>query len=278
MRANLLGLDHVVVLVNDLDAARDTYSRIGFTLTPRGFHSIGTQNHCLMFGNDYLELLAVEKPHPVTQYFSDFLATSEGAAAIALATDDAEAAWSSLRASGMQADAPVDFSRPVALPDGTREARFRVVQLPVDATPGARTFLCQHFTPDIVWRPEYQDHRVGVTGVAGVTVVAGDMRAAAQAYGRVVDVKAEEFVGGWRLQVGTTQICIVERSGLHSLWPRAKLPTRDIPVLGALWLRVRDRGLAVATLRRGGFNPQREATGSWAIGADEAHGVALIFD
>ena len=27
---------------------------MGFTVTPRGYHSIGTQNHCIMFGRDYV--------------------------------------------------------------------------------------------------------------------------------------------------------------------------------------------------------------------------------
>ena len=170
MRKNISGLDHVVILVRDLDAAQATYARLGFALTPRGFHSIGTHNHCIMFGTDYVELLALREPHPVTQYFSQFLAVAEGAAALAFSTDDAHAAHASLRASGVMADEPVDFSRPVDVDGMRRDARFRIVQLPVDETPGCRAFLCQHFTPDVVWRPEYQQHALGVVGVAGVSV------------------------------------------------------------------------------------------------------------
>ena len=64
MREHIQGIDHVVILVRDLDRAEDTYSRLGFTLTPRGYHTLGSQNHCLMFGTNYVELLAVPKPHP----------------------------------------------------------------------------------------------------------------------------------------------------------------------------------------------------------------------
>ena len=64
MRQHLQGIDHVVVLVRDLDRAQQAYARMGFTLTPRGFHTLGSQNHCLMFGSDYVELLAVPRPHP----------------------------------------------------------------------------------------------------------------------------------------------------------------------------------------------------------------------
>ena len=133
MRSHVQGIDHVVVLVRDLDKAQKAYARMGFTLTPRGFHTLGSQNHCLMFGGDYVELLAVPKPHPATQYFTDFLATGEGLGAIALATDDAGGLHASLAADGIAADAPLDFSRPV---EDLGDARFRIVQLPPDASPG----------------------------------------------------------------------------------------------------------------------------------------------
>ena len=77
MRQHLQGIDHVVVLVRDLDKAQQAYARMGFTLTPRGFHTLGSQNHCLMFGGDYVELLAVPRQHPAMQYFSDFLAKAD---------------------------------------------------------------------------------------------------------------------------------------------------------------------------------------------------------
>ena len=54
-------LDHVVVNVRDrIDAAAETYRRLGFTLTPRGYHTLGSMNHLAMFGTDYLELIAVK--------------------------------------------------------------------------------------------------------------------------------------------------------------------------------------------------------------------------
>src|SRR5580692_2114904 len=53
-------LDHVVVNVRDrIDEAAETYCRLGFTLTPRGYHTLGSINHLAMFGTDYLELIGV---------------------------------------------------------------------------------------------------------------------------------------------------------------------------------------------------------------------------
>lgn len=277
MRTNISGLDHAVILVRDLDAAQATYSRLGLTLTPRGFHSIGTHNHCLMFGSDYVELLAVREPHPVTAYFSQFLAGAEGAAALAFSTGDARAAHAGLRAAGVMADEPVDFSRPVEVDGMRRDARFRVVQLPVNETPGCRAFLCQHFTPELVWRADYQQHALGVVGVAGVSVVVEDVGEAVKAYARVLDAPPTQGGADWRLVAGDCTLSFSDRAASEQRLGAPALPRRDGPMLGALHLRVRDRGIAAEVLRRGGFTAERTVDGALLIGASQAHGVALVF-
>ena len=278
MRPHLIGIDHAVVLVRDLDSAHDTWKRLGFTLTPRGFHSIGTRNHCIMFGRDYLELLAIAQPHPVTQPFSEFLAGGEGLAAVALATDDAAAVHGSLRADGIEADEPVDFSRPVERSGGAKDARFRIVQLAASATPGCRTFLCQHFTRELVWLPEYQSHPLGVTGIAGITVLAADPHRTAQAYARVIsEAPLRQGPSAERLDLGTAALRFETPDAVGQCAAGRQLPRRDPPALGVLALQVADLSAAEAALRRGGFDPERASDGSLAIGADRTHGVALRF-
>lgn len=36
---NVIGIDHAVVMVQDLDKAAENYRQLGFTLSPRGTHS-----------------------------------------------------------------------------------------------------------------------------------------------------------------------------------------------------------------------------------------------
>ena len=51
-------LDHVVINVkDDMDLAQLVFSNLGFTLTPRGYHTLGSINHLMMFGSDYMELI-----------------------------------------------------------------------------------------------------------------------------------------------------------------------------------------------------------------------------
>ncbi len=274
MRSHVQGIDHVVVLVSNLDKAQQAYARMGFTLTPRGFHTLGSQNHCLMFGSDYVELLAVPKPHPAMQYFSDFLAKGEGLGAIALATDDAGGLHASLAKDGIAADAPLDFSRPV---EGLGDARFRIVQLPPDASPGCRMFACQHFTREVVWRPEFQRHANGVTAVAAVAVVAEDPEAAAADYGKLLAARPQDIEVGFLVQTGSASIALASRWKIGHRLHGVGLPLRSRPLVAALFVRVANRATAAGVLRRNGLNPVALADGSFAVSAQDAHGVAVVF-
>jgi len=277
MRKHIRGIDHVVVLVRDLERARVTYERLGFTLTPRGYHTLGSQNHCIVFGRDYVELLAVPKPHPAMQYFTDFLAAGEGLGAVALATDDAESAQRELVGAGVTADPPLDFSRPVELPEGARDAAFRIVQLSPADTPGCRTFLCQHFTPELVWRDEYRAHALGATGIAALGIIVEDPRSAASGYARLFDVKPSRVAEGLLVETGSAPIALGSRAKVGHRLNGVALPVRARPLVAALFIRVADRSRAARALERGGFSPVAFADGSFAIGADQAHGVALVF-
>src|SRR3546814_9908741 len=75
----LRGVDHVLVGVRNLEAARDTYRRLGFTVSPRGRHiGWGTANYCIMFPGDYIELLGIVDATQFTNNLNRFLASREG--------------------------------------------------------------------------------------------------------------------------------------------------------------------------------------------------------
>lgn len=274
MRPHLQGIDHVVVLVRDLDRARDAYARMGFTPTPRGFHTLGSQNHCLMFGRDYVELLAVPKSHPATQHYTEFLARGEGLAAIALATEDAAGLQASLASDRIAADAPLEFSRPV---EGLGEARFRIVQLPANASPGCRLFACQHFTRELVWRPEFQAHANGAQEIAAMAVIAEDPAGAAASYATLLGTKPQSIAEGLLVQTGSAPIAFASRWKLGHRLQGAGLPLRPRPLVAALFVRVADRARAAAVMRRNGIALAALADGSFAVSAQDAHGVAVVF-
>jgi len=124
VRKHIKGIDHVVIAVRDLDSTQDTFRRMGFTLTPRGHHTLGSQNHCVMFGRDYFELLMVPQRLPGREYYYDFACIGDGLAAVALKTDNARGAFGELTAAALAPSEPVDFSRPVQLAEGPKTASF----------------------------------------------------------------------------------------------------------------------------------------------------------
>ena len=77
----LIGIDHLIVGVRDLEAARAQYARLGFNSTPRGRHvGWGTANYCIMFEHDYLELLGIVDAGQFTNGLDRFLERARGAA------------------------------------------------------------------------------------------------------------------------------------------------------------------------------------------------------
>ncbi|MGJ5020057.1 VOC family protein [Bradyrhizobium oligotrophicum] len=160
---NVIGIDHAVVVVKDLDAAAETWRRLGFTLSPRGTHSakMGSGNYTIMLDPDYIELLGIlaETDHNVPT--RNFLAQrGEGIERIAFTAIDSAAGAEEIRAKGFEPIGPIDFERPVPLPDGSiSAAKFRVFQWPVAEAPGGlRIFACQHKTRETVWIPELMRH------------------------------------------------------------------------------------------------------------------------
>ena len=78
MQRAITRLDHLIVGVRDLEAARGAWARLGFNSTPRGRHvGWATANYCIMFEADYLELLGIVDPAAFTNGLDERLAEDE---------------------------------------------------------------------------------------------------------------------------------------------------------------------------------------------------------
>ncbi|RXG96642.1 MULTISPECIES: VOC family protein [Bradyrhizobium] len=160
---NIIGIDHAVVMVKDLDKAADNYRQLGFTVSPRGTHSVhmGTGNYTIMFDPDYMELLGVLAATELNAPARAFLdKRGEGIERIAFTAIDSAAGAAEIRARGLEAIGPTDFERPVTLPNGTvSAAKFRTFMWPTAEAPGGvRIFACEHKTRETVWIPELMTH------------------------------------------------------------------------------------------------------------------------
>ena len=195
---NVIGVDHAVVVVRDLDKAADNWRRLGFTVSPRGTHSakMGSGNTTIMLDPDYIELLGVlvETEHNApTRAFLD--RSGEGIERIAFTAVDSAAGAEEIRARGYQPLGPTDFERPVTIPDGSQSAaRFRIFQWPLSEAPGGlRIFACQHKTRETVWIPELMKHANGAKRLKQALVVSPEPAKDAAHLARMIDgdLKAE---------------------------------------------------------------------------------------
>jgi hypothetical protein len=195
---NVIGIDHAVVVVGDLDKAAENWKRLGFTVSPRGTHSakMGSGNYTIMLDPDYMELLGilVETDHNAPT--RAFLAKrGEGIERIAFTAVDSAAGAEEIRARGYEAVGPVDFERPVTMPDGSLSAaKFRIFQWPIAEAPGGlRIFACQHKTRETVWIPELMKHANGAKRLKQVLVVSPEATKDAAHLAHMIDrdVRAE---------------------------------------------------------------------------------------
>ena len=198
---NIIGLDHVVILVRDLDRAAVGWGALGFTLSPRGTHSpqLGSGNYTIMFGEDYVELLGILQETPHNAPSRGFLERrGEGMERAAFTAVDSAAGVEEIRARGLAGIGPIAFGRPVERPDGSQtEAKFRIFQWPIEEAPGGlRIFACQHLTRDAVWMPELQRHANTARRLVRVEILSADAAADAAHMGRLIDRAAEPQDGG----------------------------------------------------------------------------------
>jgi hypothetical protein len=195
---NVIGVDHAVVVVGDLDKAAENWRRLGFTVSPRGTHSakMGSGNYTIMLDPDYIELLGVlvETEHNApTRAFLD--RNGEGVERIAFTAVDSAAGAEEIRARGYEPLGPTDFERPVTMPDGSQSAaRFRIFQWPLSEAPGGlRIFACQHKTRETVWIPELMKHANGAKHLKQALVVSAEPAKDGAHLARMIDrdVKTE---------------------------------------------------------------------------------------
>jgi hypothetical protein len=167
----LLGVDHFIVVVSDLEAAREACLDAGFTATPIARHSAasGTANSCIVLPQVYIELMGIVVETPASGTWGRLLKSGPGLKGVALGTDDIEQTAVQLAARGFAADPVRRFSRSV--PEG--ELGFSVIRLSPDLTPGLQCLYCQHHTLELLWSPDTMRHSNGAQRIAAAVVPHG---------------------------------------------------------------------------------------------------------
>src|SRR5262245_60101974 len=98
----IMGIDHTLIGVRDLEAARTAWARLGLQITPRGRHiGWGTANYCIMLERGYIELLGIVDDKQLTNNLDKFLEQREGLLGLAFNSRDGDATAAWLRKQGL---------------------------------------------------------------------------------------------------------------------------------------------------------------------------------
>lgn len=278
MDRHLTGIDHLIIGVRDLEAARTRFARLGFNSTPRGRHvGWGTANHCIMFERDYLELLGVIDPSRFTNGLDRLLGAREGLLGIVVGSRDAEATHAAWAKAGVAAEPARALGRMLESEDGPVELRFNNVYLPPAAAGGLNLFACEHLTPAPMRRPAWLVHPNGAVGIRSCTVAVDDtgpvIAAMRHLFGRGALTNTDQVTA---VHTGHGIVLVAPPEDAELMHPLVRLdgPVPE-PRLVALNLKVNSTDRAASFLDLQGVPYLRAPNGDVLVAPAEAHGVAL---
>ena len=276
MENGLTGIDHAILAVPDLDRARMGWSRLGFTIGPRGRHpGLATGNYCILFERDYIELLGLADPGGDKGALVRFLAPY-GLTGLAWGTADAEATHTALARNGIATPPPTALSRQIELEEDTALLRFRVFPLPEPAMPGLPSLICQHLTPDLLRRPVWTQHRNGITGLAGAVAIIADPASLIPACEQLFGAgKVTLTAHGLRVQCGGHDLRLVSPQDFAALYPEIPLPSRPPPFLAGLRLETAEPGVTADYCAQWQIAFTELPDGGLAIPPEETGGTML---
>ena len=272
-------LDHVLIAVRSLSSAADTYWSLGFKVTPEGRHpGRGTHNRLMVFGPEYLELIAVHDPTttPFRPSMSSFLEVREGLYMFALGTDDIDRTVDAIRSRGIDIGDPLPGRRDAGETPGYT---WRSANLG-GALPGSECFLIQHdhtVAQRYTLPPDPTTHYNGVTGIHHVTLAVHDADEAAMRWQEVLGVEVASPV---RVDGGVRRRIALDNAYIDLESPAGPGPLADfLDTHGEapfeLGLTTADIESAVAASRSGGAIVEWEDGPSAIIDPSSAAGVRL---
>jgi hypothetical protein len=277
----IAGLDHLIIGVENLEAARGQWGRLGFNSTPRGRHvGWATANYCIMFEREYLELLGIVDPNAFSNGLDERLAEiGEGMLGIALASVDPAATAAAWQAVGLTSAASRPLTRLLGSETPPIELGFTNVMIGAVESAGINVFACHHLTPEPMRRPAWLRHPNGAVGIAGVTVIADDVEPLAYLAEQLVGSAAVTRTDRIRtVQTGGAPIVLATPDDAGLLHPAFDLPaSAPEPRLAVLEIAVADTTITRRFLDQQQVPFVAEKNGTPLVQPVDATGVHLAF-
>lgn len=215
MNGQVAQFDHAVIMVRDqLDELAPEYERLGYTLSRKSVHNLGSCNRLIVLDGTYVELLGWPPGAPPAR--KEIADSPLGLEALVFRSHDAEATRQRLLQAGFAANPVQDLTRAADVDGRPMQAHFKTVRFAEQPLPGVRMYFCQHLTPECVWVPGLMRHDNGALRLARIDIAAADARATAEVLGRVVGVEPTPGAdGAWELPLANALLRVNPNSA-HS--------------------------------------------------------------
>lgn len=181
----LTNVDHLVIVVPDVQSAIAQYTRLGFHVYETGaLEGTGTRSAIVYHETQHLELVAVEDPERARADLTAYAAAGGGLRWIVLASDDLAADVAAMRGRGVEVTDPMPRAR--TTPSGTRLEWLLATLVGEDAPP---LVFVQHLS-DLEARqrqvPERAPHPNGILGIERIYIAGTNLDGMVEAYSRVL--------------------------------------------------------------------------------------------
>lgn len=273
------GLDHLVLPVAALDAARARLERLGFTVAPQGTHPFGTINACVYFADGtFIEPLAVGDAETVNAAIAagnSFVAGDrrfretrgeEGLSGLVFTTGNAEGDHAEFTRLGISGGPMVEFSRPSMDPEGKADtASFLLAFAAPQGGADAFFFACERRKVPAIDRSALERHANGAVRIAAVAAEAADPA-------RFAGFLAAAGRAAATQKGGTSEVALANAM-LHV----AASDDAVRPRLGAITFGVGSLAVTRALFKAGGIGYD-EREGRLHVPPASGQGVAFVFE
>ena len=149
--------DHLVIMARDqISLVAKQFSDLGFRLSAKSTHNLGSANQLIVLDSTYLEILGWEAG--TIPQRAEIANLAFGLDALVFRTSNAEACFNALKEAGFAPNAVQDLSRPAQVGNEIKQAFFKTVRFSQQPIAGLRIYFCEHLTPDFVWVNTDQQH------------------------------------------------------------------------------------------------------------------------
>lgn len=282
------GLDHIVHAVRDLDAAAETYRRLGFTVGARNRHLWGTHNHIVQLPGFFIEILTLAEPGKLGDdglsrlfgaFNGEFIARGQGFSLLILESGDAAGDARAFADAGIAASAALRFEREGRRPDGSaNKVAFSLAFARDAGAPETGFAVCQQHFPENFWNPVFQTHHNGAAAVAGTVLVAenpSDHHIFLSAFAGERELHSSS--SGISVSTPRGDIQVMSPAAFADHFAVAAPDIRRGARLAALRIHVRDMAALERVLRQSGIAWSRHMHRT-VVGPEAAFGATLAFE